>query len=455
MLADSRAAVVVGVSAVVDELPAGRVRMIALDDPAVDAAVATMPAEPIAAPVAARQLAYVIYTSGSTGTPKGVQVTHGGLVNYAAGVPPQAGLGEPGGRYALLQPPVTDFGNTVLLASLVTGGVLHVVEPGTVTDPAAVAGFVARHGIDYMKITPSHLAALAGAGGLAGLVPLRVLVLGGEAVPASLAGQLAPVAGDRQVVNHYGPTETTIGVATTRLDAADLAGGAVPVGAPVANTRVYVLDAYLNPVPPGAPGELFVGGAQVARGYVRRPALTAERFVADPFATDGSRLYRTGDLVRWTAAGQLVFCGRADDQVKVRGFRVEPGEVDAVLTAHPGVAQAVVIMREDTDGDRRLAAYLVPASVTRGLRTRNWPRGCGSSRLRGCRNTWCQRPWWCWTRCRLRPTGRWTGRPCRPGLCGRGGRRRPGGGHRAGGDPVRGVCRRPGPGAGDGGGQLL
>ena len=319
MLADSRVTVLAGTAAVVDELPAGRIRAVVVDDPGVVAAVAAMPASPPPGVVAAGQLAYVMYTSGLTGLPKGVQVTHGGLVNYVAAVPGRAGLGEPGRGYALLQPLGTDFGNTVILASLVTGGVLHVVDPGVVTDPAAVAGYLDSRGIDYLKVVPSHLAALAGGGYLAGLLPAKTLVLGGEAASPGLAGELLAVAGTRAVVNHYGPTETTIGVVTTTLTAGQLAGGTVPTGSPAAGTRVYVLDRYLRLAPVGVAGELFIGGAQVARGYGGRPGLTAERFVADLFAGDGSRLYRSGDRVRWRADGLLEFLGRADEQVKIRG----------------------------------------------------------------------------------------------------------------------------------------
>ena len=297
MLADSGVTAVVGAAAELEALPAARTPMIAVDDLVVAAAVRAEPPSPPAVRVFPGQLAYVIYTSGSTGTPKGVQVTHAGLLNYVAGMPGRLGLGAPGGRYALFQPMATDLGNTVIFVSLATGGVLEILGEDTVTDPAAVAGYLRDHGINYVKVVPSHLAALGRGGGLGRLVPAGTLVLGGEAAAPGWAGDLLAAAGDRDVVNHYGPTETTIGVAAVRLTPARLSGGRVPIGTPVRNTRLYVLDAHLNPVPAGVPGELFVGGAQLARGYARRPALTAQRFVADPFASDGSRLYRTGDLV--------------------------------------------------------------------------------------------------------------------------------------------------------------
>ena len=369
MLADSRATVVAGPADVIDELPAGRARVIALDDPATAAALRAAPTAAPQVRVRPEQVAYVIYTSGSTGTPKGVQVTHGGLVNYVAGVPGRVGLGEPGGRYALLQPPVTDFGNTVIFTSMATGGVLHVADGGTVTDSVALAGYLARHDIEYLKVVPSHLTALAGGEEPGPLLPARTLVLGGEAASVGWVRRLLEAAGSRPVVNHYGPTETTIGVVTTPLSQGHLAGGVVPIGRPVANTRAFVLDRHLNPVPVGVAGELWIGGAQLARGYRGRPALTAERFVADPFAGDGARLYRTGDRVRWNAAGLLEFLGRGDDQVKVRGYRVEPGEVEAALAAHPRVRAAVVAVDGDGDRDdhgRRLVAYLVPADPSAG-----------------------------------------------------------------------------------------
>ncbi|MFF2026890.1 amino acid adenylation domain-containing protein, partial [Streptomyces sp. NPDC058171] len=360
LLEDSRAALTLTTSRLGATLPDGPARTIALDE---RETVRQLEAAPTTAPLVSVErdaLAYVIYTSGSTGRPKGVAVTHGSLAAYVDSAPARVGFGEPGGRYALLQAQATDLGNTVVFASLATGGELHVLDEAAVTDPAAVSGYLTEHAIDYVKAVPSHLAALAAVGGSAGVVPAKALVLGGEEAPADLVADLLSAAGDRGVYNHYGPTETTIGVATTRLTAERTAEGLVPVGAPIAGVRLYVLDPSLRPLPVGVSGELYVAGAGLARGYVGRPALTAERFVACPYVP-GARMYRTGDLASWTADGQIVFAGRADDQVKIRGHRVEPGEVRTVVAAHPGVARAAVVARTDAPGDTRLVAYVVPA----------------------------------------------------------------------------------------------
>ncbi|MER6082184.1 amino acid adenylation domain-containing protein [Streptomyces sp. NPDC001833] len=332
--------------------PAERIAQMVADSGALQVSSADLTGLPSEAPdvtVRPGQIAYVVYTSGSTGRPKGVAVPHGALANYVASVPGRVGFDGPG-RYAVLQGQATDLGNTVVFASLAGGGELHVLDEDVATDAEAVGRYLAEHQIDFLKAVPSHVAAL----GARSVLPARSLVLGGEAASPQLVEEL--LAGDCEVFNHYGPTETTIGVATTRLtDGMDV----VPVGTPVANTRLYVLDAALEPVAPATNGELYVAGAQLARGYVGRPGATAERFVACPYGGPGERMYRTGDLARWTGQGQLVFGGRADDQVKIRGFRVEPREVQAVVAAHPQVTQAVVTAREDGPGDTRLVAYVV------------------------------------------------------------------------------------------------
>ncbi|WP_346115560.1 amino acid adenylation domain-containing protein, partial [Nonomuraea maheshkhaliensis] len=349
LLADSRAVLTVTSEEIADELPAGHARMLVLDDTftALRLSMAS-PARPERV-VHGGQTAYVIYTSGSTGRPKGVLVSQAALANYVASVPGRLELD--GGRFALVQGQATDLGNTIVFAALTLGGELHVMAEEAATDPDALRALLAEREIDFVKMVPSHLAAMG-----PGLLPARALVLGGEAAAPDWLARVLEEAEQRgcAVFNHYGPTETTIGVATTRLRG----GGVAPVGTPVANTACHVLDEHLAPVPPGVTGELYVAGAQVARGYLGRPGLTAERFVACPFG--GGRMYRTGDRARWNADGELLFAGRVDDQVKIRGFRVEPGEVTAALAVCPGVSQAAVIAREEGPGDVRLVGYLVP-----------------------------------------------------------------------------------------------
>ncbi|WP_435862432.1 amino acid adenylation domain-containing protein [Streptomyces phaeochromogenes] len=383
MMGDSRAELVLGTAEMLDDLPAGRVRLVAIDDPFTETLLAAQPDSAVTAGGHPAATAYVIYTSGSTGVPKGVAVTQGSLANYVGSVSERLGWTEAGAEYALLQPQVTDLGNTVVFSSLVTGGRLHVLDPEAVTDPEVVAGYLAEHRIDALKAVPSHLAALTAGAGMERMLPAGSVVLGGEAASPGWVADLVEAAGDRRVFNHYGPTETTIGVATAELSARTVGGGVVPIGTPIANTRMYVLDDLLAPVPAGVAGELYVAGAGVARGYVGRPGLTGERFVACPYGAGGERMYRTGDLAKWSVDGQLVFAGRADDQVKIRGYRVEPGEIEAVTLTHPDVAQAAVIVRsegrpdpvgggqDDTSGDKRMVAYVVPAdagTVVEGLR---------------------------------------------------------------------------------------
>jgi amino acid adenylation domain-containing protein len=328
------------------------VRVVLLDDPATGAAIADEPPEPPDVVVDPRQLAYVMFTSGSTGRPKGVAVPHGAVLNSAVAL--RGALAVDAGVVAL-QFASCGFDASVLdvTATLSVGGTLAIASDEERADPVLLAEMIRANGVSVACVVPSLLAVLDPAA-----VPgVRNWLLGGERVTVELAGQWARLTG---VYNGYGPTETTIMATGHRLDPDADTEGPPPIGRPIANMRVFVLDGFLRPVPVGTTGELYIAGPGVARGYVGRPGLTAERFVACPFAGTGERMYRTGDLARWTAGGLVDYVGRVDDQVKIRGFRVEPGEVEAVLAAHPRVARTTVTVREDRPGDPYLVGYVVP-----------------------------------------------------------------------------------------------
>ncbi|WP_197523398.1 non-ribosomal peptide synthetase [Actinokineospora pegani] len=349
---DAAPALVITTAAEAGLLPG--VAEVVVDDPATAAAVATRPET---APPAPRpdNAAYVIYTSGSTGRPKGVVVDHRGLANLCHDrVSAMAGKGRL--RMAMTSPFSFDASleEVVLLAG---GHELHVIDESIRLDAEALVGHLADARIDLLNLTPSYLRQLMPAGLLdgAGHRP-SVLLIGGEACDEVLWRELAALP-DTAAHNLYGPTECTVDAL-----AAPVAGDKPVLGLPLRNVRAHVLDARLRPVPVGVTAELYLAGDQLARGYLGRPGLTAGRFVADPFGPPGSRLYRTGDLARWNADLVLEYRGRADEQVKIRGHRVEPGEVEAALLTHPGVAEAAVVAHDAGDGHRRLVAYLVPAA---------------------------------------------------------------------------------------------
>jgi amino acid adenylation domain-containing protein len=299
--------------------------------------------------------AYVIYTSGSTGTPKGVLVEHRSLTNLLHGqrdsmITPHAGGRR---RRAALTSSLSFDASWDALLWLVAGHELHIIGDDVRRDPEAMVGYLAAERVDYLDTTGSHAEQLVAAGLLAGEHRPSVLVVGGEPTSRTLWTALRGAPG-LAAYNLYGPTECTVDAVGCRLDAADRP----LIGRPLRNTTAYLLDAALRPVPVGVPGELYLAGVSLARGYLNRPALTAERFLPDPFGEPGQRMYRTGDLVRWTAGGLLDYLGRVDDQVKVRGFRIEPGEIEAALAAQPGVAQAAVVVR-----DGSLVGYLAPADL--------------------------------------------------------------------------------------------
>jgi amino acid adenylation domain-containing protein len=319
--------------------------------------------------VAMENLVYVLFTSGSTGKPKGVAVEHRQLVNYVHGACERLTL-SPGDNYATVSTIAADLGNTTIFPSLCMGGCLHVVSRARVSDPGALADYFGRHPIDCLKIVPSHLAALLKSSQAEKILPRRKLILGGEASRYALVEKVRLLNAGCTIFNHYGPTETTVG-ALTYETAFPLAGehnATLPIGRPLPNTRIYVLDDHLQPVEPGTAGELYIGGVSVSRGYLSRPELTAEKFIPDPFGTvPGGRLYRTGDLARQLPDSNIEFIGRIDRQVKIRGFRIELGEIENALARHPQVRDALVVAKEIrageiTAGYSRLVGYIVPES---------------------------------------------------------------------------------------------
>ncbi|PCG81182.1 non-ribosomal peptide synthetase, partial [Streptomyces sp. WZ.A104] len=365
VLADAEPTLLLATAATDVQLPAGggSSQRLTLDSADTQAMLADCPdTDPDdadrAAPLTAADAAYVIYTSGSTGRPKGVVVPHAALLNFLQAMRHKVPL-RPDERLLAVTTVAFDIAALELYHPLLSGAAVVLAPKEAVPQPSALLDLIARHGVTVVQGTPS-LWQLLVAHEPEALRGLRVLV-GGEALPVALADSLRTLTED--LTNLYGPTETTIW-----STAADLAGttGAPPIGRPIINTRVYVLDDGLRLVAPGVVGELYIAGAGVARGYLGRPGLTSERFVADPYAPEpGARMYRTGDLVRRNPDGELEFVGRADHQVKIRGFRIEPGEIEAVLSDHPDIAQAAVVVREDEPGDARLAAYVVADTSAR------------------------------------------------------------------------------------------
>ncbi|MDE1147117.1 MAG: amino acid adenylation domain-containing protein [Azospirillaceae bacterium] len=309
--------------------------VVAVDDPELEA----LEGADLALPVGPGDAAYILYTSGTTGKPKGTIVPHQGVVNYchwAAG----AYLDDRRLAFPLFSPITFDLTVTSIFVPLITGGSIVVYPDDGAGGTPSILAVMQDDAVDIIKLTPAHLQLVRDAGIRAPRV--RKLILGGEDLKTALCGSLNGVfRGDIEIFNEYGPTETVVGCMIHRFDPAADRGGAVPIGRAISNVRLYVLDKALRPVPIGARGEIFIAGDGVARGYLGRPELTAERFLPDPFHA-GARMYRTGDIARWRASGVMEYFGRADHQVKIRGARVELGEVEAALAAHPAVRECVV-----------------------------------------------------------------------------------------------------------------
>jgi amino acid adenylation domain-containing protein len=350
MLRDTGAVALLTHAELAAALPEHPATVVALDDVE---ALATMPAGNPAVDVRPDDLAYVIYTSGSTGRPKGVEIEHRSVVDFVSSA---VRLFEvtPADRVLQFASATFDVSVFEIFTSLHAGATLCMADRPTMLSPEATAELLRRERITIADLPPA----------LMGLLPadelpdMRILFIGGEAFTGELVNRWNLPG--RRFFNGYGPTETTVTVVAYECEHR-VWRESPPIGRAMANHRAYVLDQRLRLVPVGVPGELYIGGAGVARGYRHRAGLTAERFVPDPFGgLPGGRLYRTGDLVRWRWDGQLEFLGRVDEQVKIRGFRIEPGEVEAALAAHPALAQVAVTAREDRPGERRLVAYVVP-----------------------------------------------------------------------------------------------
>jgi amino acid adenylation domain-containing protein len=311
-------------------------------------------------------LAYIIYTSGSTGKPKGVMIEHRQITNYVSGII-QRLQPKAGDNFALISTMAADLGNTVLYGALCSGGCLHIVSPNIMFDAFGVADYFARNAINYLKITPSHFSTLFGISNSKDIIPNTCLIFGGEPTNWSLVESIKKAKPEVRILNHYGPTETTVGVLTYEYLNKGVAEDAktLPLGLPLLNSKCYVLDESLKPVPIGVKGELYIGGAGLARGYLNQPNLTRERFIEDPFSSPSEKLngtkpclYKTGDIVRCLSDGNIEYIGRVDHQVKIRGFRVELGEIEAVLRSHPDVREAIVIAKQDDNCDNKyLVAY--------------------------------------------------------------------------------------------------
>jgi amino acid adenylation domain-containing protein len=328
----------------IDVLCPDRDRAALQNEPDADPDVATAPED----------LAYVMYTSGTTGLPKGVAVTHRNLSNYALHVARRLGAEDRALRFGVVSAISTDLGNTCIFPALVSGGCVQLVSPGAVVDGATMAAELGADRLDVLKITPSHLRGLLAGGRGAEILPRGTLVIGGEALSWDLVGTVRGLAGCA-VINHYGPTEATIGCCTYDVGEPRDDAATVPIGWPLGGARAHILDRALAPVPVGVAGELCIAGTGIAAGYVGREDADGP-FLDDPFG-DG-RMYRTGDRAWLLEDGAIEFLGRVDDQVKIHGFRIEPGEIETLLLRHPAVRQAAVLAELDAQGEARLVAYI-------------------------------------------------------------------------------------------------
>jgi amino acid adenylation domain-containing protein len=360
MIEDSRMPVIITQQSLADTLPPHDAQLVVIDTLAPQ--LALLPDTNNTTPIDPKSLAYVIFTSGSTGRPKGVEITHRSLVNFLTSMQEHPGI-QSADVLASVTTLSFDIAGLELYLPIVSGACLVVLSADTAADGSALAEALERYDVTILQATPATWRLLVETG-WRGRSGFKILC-GGEPLSSQLANELLGKGGE--LWNMYGPTETTI---WSTIDLVRSSDRIVSIGRPIANTETYILDDHLQPVPVGVTGTLYIGGDGLARGYLHQPELTDEKFVPHPFASQG-RIYNTGDLARYLPDGRIVCLGRSDSQVKIRGFRIELGEVEAVLSQHTGIKQAVVVVREDTPGDRRLVAYYISQSTipARELRT--------------------------------------------------------------------------------------
>ncbi|HEX3681792.1 MAG TPA: amino acid adenylation domain-containing protein, partial [Bryobacteraceae bacterium] len=364
MLEDAQAAVVLTQAPLRDQLPVYWAQIISVDEDW--SSIAEQSGENPDSEIEPANLAYVIYTSGSTGKPKGAGIEHRQITQYTKAIIERLAL-RAGWTYGLISTFAADLGNTMLFPSLCAGGTLHVIAEQPGRDGNELRRYIAQHGeLDCLKITPAHLRSLVVSGGRS-ILPRQRLVVGGEATAWEWAQEWQAQRPELQIWNHYGPTECTVGVCTydvRKAASASTRRGNVPLGSALRHCLLYVLDQEGELAPVGVPGELYIGGKGVGRGYLERSDTTAEKFVPDCYSGgEGARLYRTGDRVRWSDSGDLEFLGRLDGQVKLRGYRIELGEIEHILNEHPRVRHSAAMIREDEPGDLKLVAYVLPTDT--------------------------------------------------------------------------------------------
>jgi len=358
MLDDSGASIIVSHQNLAKDLDHKRFKIIYMDDISVASDSDTF--ENPQSEAGMENLAYINYTSGSTGVPKGVAIQHSSLNNYTQHLLEVLGTDRPL-QFANVSTIAADLGNSCIYPALASGGTVHVISYDVLTNPDLFREYAIKHSIDVLKIVPSHLSALLGENSDGLELPIRCLIVGGEALSWDLVNRILDKERKCTVINEYGPTESTVGSAVAYIDKIESGYlASASIGKPAANTTTYILNESLQVVPIGVHGEIYIGGSGLARGYLNRPDLTADRFISDPFSKKkGARLYRTGDLARYLPNGEMEYLGRIDDQVKIRGFRIELGEIESVISQFADVREVLVITREEQKGNKRLIAYVV------------------------------------------------------------------------------------------------